>query len=65
MLDYFKLQRVRDCIPDIRSLNPDAIVLDLGANDLDCASRPDPEFVAADVVEFANLLLYYYIPPCK
>jgi lysophospholipase L1-like esterase len=43
----------------IEELKPDAIILDLGANDIDSREYPDPEFLAADVGEFANWLLLH------
>ena len=46
-------------ISAIDDLKPDAIFLDVGANDLDHTAEPDADFLAADVVEFANSLLLH------
>ena len=46
-------------INSIEDLKPDAVILDLGANDLDNREEPDARFVAADIVEFSNWLLLH------
>ena len=43
----------------IEELKPNAVILDLGTNDLDNREEPDAGFVAADIVEFANELLLH------